>query len=173
MEGQRRGGQPGLLSDGVPCAFDVVQGALNGVFHDGHTPAHGVFDELELFQGVNIQFATGALLFFLGLAEDVFAALAGLFQDDVLGDHLLGAVTGAGDDTAGFVLRFTNDAFTLLDDALGLPDFIGKGDPELVDDGEEVLFLNHDPATHGDTFAHADQFFQLIHQVEDIGRTIR
>src|SRR5699024_5388070 len=153
---------PGSVPDGVAGLVDFFERAFDGVFHDGHAAADGVLDELKLTHRVYIQLATGALLFFLGLTENLFAALAGLLGDRVLGNQGFGALICLLDDAAGLVLRIADDAFAVLDHALGLSDLVWQRDAELVDEAEKVFLLDHDAPAHGNAFAEADQLLKLV-----------
>jgi hypothetical protein len=161
-----------LAADGVAGLGDLVDGSLDGVFHDGHAAMDSIFDELELFEDEDIDLAAGTLPFFLGGAEDLLAEHAGFGDDAVLGNEIIGTITGDLQDARAFILGFADDPLALADDALGLADFVGNGGPELVDEVEEVVFLNHDSPAEGNPFANADEFFDSVDKIDDVGRPI-
>jgi hypothetical protein len=157
-----------LSADGVLSVFHGFEGALDGVFHDGHATTHGILDELDLLEDEDVHFSTGSLGLFFGLTQDLLTALSGFGQDHVLGHHHLGTIPGRLDNAGCFVLRLADDALTVLDDALGLLDLVREGNAKLVDEGEEVGFLDHDAVAERHTLADTHQLLELIHKVEDV-----
>ena len=162
-----------LLADGVSCVVDGLEGLLDGVFHYGHATANGIVDELELLHDEDVELAASALLLFFRLAEDFLASLFGFGHDRVLGHKLFGSLLRALDNAFGFVLRFPDYALTLLDHALSLLDFVRQRNAKLIDKGEEIFFLDHDPAAHGHALTNTDQLLELVNEVEDIRCAVR
>lgn len=158
-----------LLSDGVLGILDGFKSLLDGVFHHGHATTDGVFDQLDLLKNEDVDFAPGALRIFFRLTEDLFSALPGLGEDGVLGDQHSGTLMRDLDDAIGLILRFADDAFTLLNHALSLGNLVREGGAELINKSEEIFLLDHHPAAERHPLPDSDKLFKLIHKVEDIG----
>ena len=63
--------------------------------------------------------------------------------------------------------------FAIADHTLGLAHFVRDGDPQLFDEIEEVVLLDHHSARKWHAFADPDHFLQPVEQVENLDGAVR
>src|SRR6476661_8129372 len=81
-------------------------------------------------------------------------------------------LAGLAHDRDRLLMRLGDNRLALANDPLGLLDLIWNGNPELVDQRQELVLLDHDLAVKRHALAETDQLLEAVEQVEDVDRGV-
>ena len=96
--------------------------------------------------------------------------LGGLGQAALV-DEEGGLFLGLGDDPLGLLLGLLDDPLALGVDALGGADLFGDGDPQLVDEAEGGVLVDHDVGRQRQLLAVGDQRLEALDEEDDVDRS--
>ena len=82
-----------------------------------------------------------------------------------------GLLLGAADDALGLLLGLLDDPLALGVDALGGADLLGDGDPQLVDEAERGVLVDHDVRRQRQLLAVRDQRLEALDEEDDVDRS--
>src|SRR6476620_4570799 len=168
---------PVRLRDFLPA--DVLAGLahdrdrlLERFVDQGEPVPHRLLDLVELLERVRVDLAHDAIALVVRVLQDLLTLEARLVQNAFLRDEIFGTLASCIEDASGFLMRLSDDCLALANDPLGLLDLIWNGDPELVDQRQELVLLDHDLAVKRHALAETDQLLEAVEQIEDVDRGV-
>ena len=105
------------------------------------------------------------------LGDDVAALRLGRLGEAALADEEGRLLLGLGHDPLGLVLGLLDDPLALGIDPLGGADLLRDGDPQLVDEAEGGVLVDHDVRRERQLLAVGDEGFEALDEEDDVDRS--